>query len=172
MPTIERFGLDALDYIMMMISTVIKQMESEGIFQWNMDYPGRELVQKDIANGTLWGLRSREQILGIVTLNEEQPMEYMDVPWRIQNGSILVIHRLAVHPDSQHQGIARKLLDHAEKYALEKEYCSIRLDAYSANPRALGLYERRGYLRVGEVRFPSRSHPFYCYEKLLRSDSQ
>jgi ribosomal protein S18 acetylase RimI-like enzyme len=58
-------------------------------------------------------------------------------------------------------------MDFAENYAAEKGFSSIRLDAYSGNSRALNLYERRGFRRVGQFFSPRRELPFYCYEKVL-----
>ncbi|HBF38124.1 MAG TPA: hypothetical protein DDW50_12470 [Firmicutes bacterium] len=78
-----------------------------------------------------------------------------------------VIHRLAVNPEYQKQGIGRQLMDFAEKCALERGYTSIRLDAYSGNHRAVNLYENRGYKKVGQFFYPSREFPFYCYEKRI-----
>jgi ribosomal protein S18 acetylase RimI-like enzyme len=59
-------------------------------------------------------------------------------------------------------------MDFAENYAIENNYTSIRLDAFSNNPRALRFYENRDYQRRGEVFFPGRELPFYCFEKILK----
>jgi ribosomal protein S18 acetylase RimI-like enzyme len=42
---------------------------------------------------------------------------------------------------------------------------AVRLDAFSQNPAALRLYEKRGYEKVGEVTF--RKGRFYLFEKKL-----
>ena len=57
----------------------------------------------------------------------------------------------------------------AENYAVVNGYTTIRLDAYSGNPRALHFYECRGYQKAGQLFFPGRELPFYGYEKILRS---
>lgn len=98
---------------------------------------------------------------------EEQPLEYKEINWHTEDKKVLVIHRLAVNYKYQNQGLGRQLLDLVESIAVENRYNSIRLDAYSGNPIALKIYEDRGYQKVGQLFFPFREIPFYCYEKKL-----
>jgi ribosomal protein S18 acetylase RimI-like enzyme len=79
----------------------------------------------------------------------------------------MVIHRLMVSPDSQGQGLGRRMLRFAERHAYDAGFAAIRLDVYTGNPRARGLYARHGYQPVGLVRFPRRRLPFECFEKIL-----
>lgn len=141
-------------------------LRRENIFQWNDNYPAPETITTDIENRHLYIYIQNGQCAGAICLNEDQSPEYLPLPWR-DNGKILVIHRLAVHPLLQKQGIARKLMDFAENFAAGNGYTSIRLDAYSGNPRSLALYEKRGYQKAGEVYFPGRIAHFNCYEKVL-----
>ncbi|GAA3321527.1 hypothetical protein GCM10020331_037750 [Ectobacillus funiculus] len=98
-------------------------------------------------------------------MNEDQSFKYAGLPWSDKEGRPAVIHRLAVHPDSQGKGIGKQLLLHAEALATSQGYTSIRLDAYTANPAAITMYERAGYNPVGQIRFPFRKHPYQCFEK-------
>ena len=59
-------------------------------------------------------------------------------------------------------------MDFAERFAIENEYATIRLDAYSGNQRAIKFYEQQSYKKTGQVFFPKRTLPFYCYEKVLK----
>jgi ribosomal protein S18 acetylase RimI-like enzyme len=99
-------------------------------------------------------------------LNEMQSPEYAQLSW--QRSNPLVVHRLCVRPDRQGSGAARQLMDFAERFAAQHGYDSIRLDTYSGNPRAITLYERRGYRLAGYVRFRRRKLPFLCFELLLQ----
>ena len=58
-------------------------------------------------------------------------------------------------------------MDFALNKAGDEGYSSIRLDAYSQNDRTLRFYENRGYEKRGEIYFPYRDEPFYCYEKAI-----
>src|SRR6266542_2013101 len=75
--------------------------------------------------------------------------------------------RLCVHPDWQQRGAGRHLMDFAEAFAKEHGFSCIRLDAYTGNQRALALYEKRGYDRIGQAHFPRRELPFVCFEKIV-----
>ncbi|MEW9702685.1 GNAT family N-acetyltransferase [Paenibacillus sp. SI8] len=63
--------------------------------------------------------------------------------------------------------MGKKLLIFAEEQARARGCTSIRLDAYTANPTALQMYERAGYSKVGLIRYPLRKEPYQCYEKKM-----
>ena len=75
-------------------------------------------------------------------------------------GRALVIHRLTIDPAFHRRGLAGRLMDFAEEFALTQRYDCIRLDAFTRNPAAFGLYDRRGYRKAGVVRF--RKGDFFC----------
>jgi GNAT superfamily N-acetyltransferase len=110
---------------------------------------------------------SGRECLGTVCISEAQKPEYSAIPWTDIHGRVIVIHRLAVHPQHQGKGLSGKLMDFAEGYGLVHNYSSIRLDAFSKNRQVLQFYENRGYRKRGEVFFAGRISPFYCYEKDL-----
>lgn len=139
----------------------------QGIFQWDAEYPNLVYVQNDITKGTLAKLTNSDQLVGVISFDDFQEPEYKAVNWQINCESIAVIHRLAVDPLFQGKGFAKKLLNFAEKSISESGFQAIRLDAYSGNEMVLGVYEKLGYKRVGEIFFPSRSLPFICMEKSI-----
>ena len=153
--------------IMELIKSCILNMKSVGIHQWNEYYPTLDIIIRDLESDSMYVLKEGNDIWGIIAINEDQSLEYNNISWVSNEGKVLVVHRLAVQPNQQRTGIAKKLMDFAENYAKEKKFTSIRLDTYSGNPRALALYEQRGYIKVGQVYFPMRELPFNCYEKVL-----
>ncbi|MEK3910597.1 N-acetyltransferase [Paenibacillus sp. FSL H7-0331] len=64
-------------------------------------------------------------------------------------------------------GLGSKLLRFAEVYIASYGYTSIRLDVYAENAAALGMYQRGGYSERGNVRYPFRKVPYFCFEKVL-----
>ena len=138
---------------------------ADGIEQWTEEYPNERVLRKDIERGELYGIRKDGKWVGLICLNEEQDVEYKTVDWWDKLGRVLVVHRLAVDPEYQREGLAGKLMDFAEKYALEHAYDTIRLDAYSKNPHIIRFYKKRNYLVRGSVRFAYRVDPFICFEK-------
>ena len=165
---IKKVTITQKDEVFQLIMDCRKAMEEEGVFQWTDQYPTLKIISNDIQKGNLYRLTKNGKIAGVININELQDPEYKQVKWENSDVKIMVIHRLAVHPEFQKQGLAKRLMDFAENYAIENNYTSIRLDAFSNNPRALRFYENRDYQRRGEVFFPGRELPFYCYEKILK----
>ena len=153
--------------IMHLIEDCIKDMESQRIFMWNKEYPNVEIIEDDVINGFGYIMRHHHQCIAYVSINEIQSPEYNQIIWITDGRKVLVIHRLSVHPLFQGKGIAGKLMNFIEDYAVKNHYSCIRFDAYSENTRALRLYDRMGYRRSGQVFFPFKELPFYCYEKAI-----
>ena len=146
-------------------------MRDNGIDQWDADYPNREVILQDLQTQTLFAYRENDVVLGIVVLNESQDEEYAEINWSTsETERNIVVHRLAVRPDQQRRGIARRLMDFAEQWARDNNYDAIRLDTFSQNPRNQRFYLNRGYTDLGLVYLKyKKDHPYYCYELLLKS---
>jgi len=142
------------------------QLRLENIMQWDDIYPNTEVFGADIRSDTLFVAVRENTLVATVALDFIQPEEYQGVNWRYQ-GKMLIVHRLCVDPRRARQGIATALMDFAEQSALEQACSGLRLDAHSANNSALKLYETRNYRLAGQVFFPRRLEPFYCFEKML-----
>jgi GNAT superfamily N-acetyltransferase len=139
-------------------------MNAQGICQWDSHYPSTAHLEADILQRSLYVITDGDATHGLVALNDRQDPEYASIRWS-HSGPPLIVHRLAIEPSSHGKGFARKLMDFSESYAKSKGYACIRLDAFSENPAACRLYERRGYKYMGDVRF--RMGLFRCYEKVL-----
>ncbi len=160
---------DQIEEIIALTKACGAHMRANGIDQWDENYPDWGSIEHDLETETLYAFHDGEQVVGIVVLNETQDEEYDEIDWPSGDASRnLVVHRLAVHPDRQGQGIARKLMDFSEDYAREKGYDSIRLDTFSQNPRNQRFYRNRGYQELGSVFLKyKKDHPYFCYELLL-----
>lgn len=156
---------DLLD-VMYIYKSCVREMNSQGLFNWNTAYPGHEEVLSDIRHGNLFILKENHITIGVVCLNEEQPEEYYAMPWRYP-GPWLVVHRLAVHPSCRNRNSGKKLMDFAEKTAAEKGCQSVRLDAITVNPPAMRLYEKCGYEKTGKIHFSYQRDWFMCMEKAV-----
>lgn len=143
-------------------------MIKNGIYQWNQFYPSRNIFENDIARSELFVLEKDSRIIGTLVISSLMDEEYLPVQWLTPNYKNIYVHRLAVLPEFQGKGYARKLMDFAENYAKEGGYISIRLDTFSQNKRNQKFYETRGYQKLGDIYFPKQSeHPFHCYELVL-----
>jgi ribosomal protein S18 acetylase RimI-like enzyme len=157
-----------LEQLLSIVKSCGQKLIEQGIFQWNEEYPSKEILIEDIELQELWKLEDNNSIIGSIVLTEKEDAEYQHVKWLTKNEHNLYIHRLAVHPKFQGKGYAQKLMDFAEKYAKENGYYTIRLDTFSQNKRNQQFYEQRNYVKLESIYFPKQSaFPFYCYEKIM-----
>lgn len=158
-----------IDRLMAITKACAAKMSAAGIHQWNENYPYPEAFHVDMERGELFVVEKENEIAACITISTVKDEVYEPVRWLSEDGINYYVHRLAVHPDYQHQGIARQLMDFAESYVRENNGVSIRLDTFSKNLRNQQFYEARGYSRLEEIFFPKQSEfPFYCYELLLK----
>jgi GNAT superfamily N-acetyltransferase len=155
-----------IDRVMELVRDCIAGMRQAGIEQWDDIYPNRATMGIDARDGTLYlGSLDAEPFVGMFVVNDVQSPEYRDVPWTIEAARVGVVHRLMVDPRYQGRGLARELMQAAEARAARLGYGAIRLDAFSANPRALRLYRSLGYHDAGCVTL--RKGIFHCFEKQI-----
>lgn len=161
---------EELEAILELTRACGRHMRENGIDQWDENYPDLNSLKRDIETNTLFAFRENDAIVGIVVLNESQDPEYGEINWSTrQSDRNIVVHRLAVSPDHQGKGIARKIMDFAEEWAKENDYDAIRLDTFSQNPRNQRFYKNRGYTELGSVYLSyKKEHPYFCYELLLK----
>jgi ribosomal protein S18 acetylase RimI-like enzyme len=146
---------------------VTADLRKAGVYQWDWFYPNRFVLKADLKRGTLFGIRGEDRIIGAVVVDRRQSGKYSGLDWSDKHGDPACIHRLAVHPGCQRQGIGKKLLQFAENEARGEGRTSIRLDVYTGNPGAVEMYRRAGYADVAAIRYPMRGTPFLCMEKQL-----
>jgi GNAT superfamily N-acetyltransferase len=139
-------------------------MIGRGILQWDDLYPDRGSIERDIRDSALLA-RHRGELVAYLALDSVQDPEYAHVGWRLDDAPIAVVHRLMVSPAWQGRGLGQWCMAVAEQRAAQGGCATMRLDAFTGNPRAMRLYERRGYRAVGVVHF--RTGEFTCFEKAL-----
>ena len=163
----ETIGLQELSEVNQFYSEITSDLRKKGIDQWDRFYPNRFVLKNDLKNGSLFGIKQENQLVGTIVLDTNESKQYKNLQWNDHTGRPLIIHRLAVHPFHQGKGVGKKLLNFAEEYALKKGHTSIRMDVYSKNPGAVGMYERAGYQIRGAIKFPLRKVPYLCFEKII-----
>ena len=157
-----------LDRVKKIAEACAIDMANYSIFQWNAQYPSREIFKNDIESNSLYVIEINNRIIGCIMLSDFKDDVYKDVEWLTKDSKNLYIHRLAVDPHLQKKGYGRKLMDFAEAFAVQNNFASIRLDTFSLNHRNNKFYKSRGYTQLENVFFPMQSEfPFHCYEKVL-----
>ena len=163
-----------IDKIITITRACAQKMISENIYQWNNHYPNKEVFKEDLNRDELYVLLKNdphskaEIVMGCITISTLKDSEYDEINWLTNDALNYYIHRLAVHPDFQHQGNAKKLMNFAENVAKQQNAVSMRLDTFSENTRNIQFYEARGYQRLGTIYFPKQAKtPFHCYELIF-----
>ncbi|MCB0703714.1 MAG: GNAT family N-acetyltransferase [Saprospiraceae bacterium] len=165
-----RLGLATdIDSLIELYGLVTNQLQLMGLRQWHKDYPGQEIILADLHSGNLFLVEQEKRAIGVVVLDDNQHPQYADIDWKFKSGRVLVIHRLAVHPDFSGKGIAQALCRFCESVAKQEGYEHIRLDAYRGNIRSNIFYQKMGYLKTNRsCQFSYQDLPCDCYEKLIQ----
>lgn len=165
---IRKGRLSDIEAIMQLTKSCAKHMISNGIYQWNEHYPNKEAFINDVTRDELYVLEVDGEIAGTVVISTFMDEEYKVVEWLTKNENNIYVHRLAVHPEHQSKGYAKQLMTFVEKFAVDNDYTSIRLDTFSQNKKNQKFYELRSYKQLGDIYFPKQSeYPFHCYELVL-----
>jgi ribosomal protein S18 acetylase RimI-like enzyme len=158
--------INDLDSIMEILGKIIVEMHDYNNFQWDDNYPQAKDFATDIGNGNLFVCVRESKIVGFICINRDQPIEYAKLKWSRAEDA-LVIHRMGVSPDHRNAGIGAELVRFADELARSIGVNCLRTDTYSLNTKAQELFQKNGYVFVGEMSFLSKEKPFYCYDKLL-----
>ena len=157
-----------LDSIFSVINDCKESMRLSGHQQWPDHHPSREVVAMGVQSGAHFVAVDGEEILGGMLLNNSQDEQYKQVEWRVNEGSPFIVHRLAISPNHQGRGVAKKLMVFAEEFAKSHGSTAIRLDTYAGNGVSNRFYENLGYLKVGTIKMPQyMPGDYFCYEKRL-----
>lgn len=143
----------------------IKNMDKQGINQWDEVYPNEDVLKEDIMKKEMYLYCKENEILSVFVLNKDYDEAYNRADWKYPELSFAIVHRLCVNPSVQNRGIGTKTLNIIEELLNNKNIESIRLDVFSENPFALKMYEKHGYKKVGTANW--RKGLFYLYEKKL-----
>lgn len=154
-----------LNVIVSIYNKAIEVMNQNEIMQWDSIYPNRVVLKEDILNGEMLLGEIDNSIVSIAVINKECDEEYETANWKYKDLSYCVIHRLCVNPNFQNRGIGTKTMLLIESLCRTRGFETVRLDAFSLNPYALKMYEKLGYVRVGEATW--RKGLFYLYEKSI-----
>ncbi len=153
--------LDTLDS---MSVKAINAMHKDGIFQWQLSYPRKSHFQVDLEKESLYVYELDKRIVGVMALYEENDPPYRTVSWLRANS--MVIHRIIVDPDYQHQHISQNLLYYALQQCRIQGYESLKIDTHPSN------YKMRHFLKKNqfiELEYIPSMHRI-GYERLIEFD--
>lgn len=135
---------------------------------WDEEYPGTEQAAGDAERGELYVLcqeeEGEEEIIGAMAAGEEDELWDYDF-WSMEIKRHCGCSRLGIASAYQGQGLAGFLFSEVEKDVVLRGYDGIGFLVSPANPKALSVYHKMNYVKVGECwRY---DQDWYCYEKKL-----
>ncbi len=154
--------------ILYLLKVCILDMNQKGLKHWNSVYPGPELISSDLEKSTIYVIKDKGICKGMVTLDSIEPEDYKEIHWPTPAKRPLFLHRLAVHPNWQGQGIARMLLNYAEEFAAKNGYDALRIDVNSTSENARSLCKKLAFNEAGSFFTAFQQKPFICYDKKVR----
>ena len=158
--------LSEIDSIWEILKQAILRRKMDGSNQWQDGYPNLEVVKKDIEKEAGYVLTENESIVGYIAvlINDEPEYAKIEGKW-ITNGDFVLYHRVAISESHLGKGLAKLMITHIEKFALENNIKSIKADTNFDNAAMLSIFDKMGYEYCGEVYF--RGSPRKAYEKVL-----
>ena len=102
--------------IMEIVKQAQEYFKSQGIDQWQNNYPNDEVINNDINNGESYVMLDGDDIVATTVISFAKEKSYeniLDGKW-ITNGDYGVIHRMAVENAHKGKGLSHKIIKYAE----------------------------------------------------------
>jgi GNAT superfamily N-acetyltransferase len=117
-------------------------------------------VLYNMTNGKILIAKSGSEIIGTLRLATKKPWvinaEYFTPVVRT-----IYLTDMAVHPDHQHKGVGKAMIEEAKSIAREWPAGSIRLDAYDAPAGAGDFYLKCGFADRGHIIYRTIPHIYF-----------
>jgi GNAT superfamily N-acetyltransferase len=166
---IKRVTIEDFEKVIKIYHDVAKNMQSNGIFQWNESYPSEGILRNDILSGHMYAGIINTEMASLFVLNKTCEDDYLRANWSYSGNNFIVIHRFCVKVEYQNRGIGIKTMGAIEGYIRELGIESIRIDTFSKNLFSLKLFNSLSYNRVGEADWDRGI--FFIFEKILTSNN-
>ena len=111
-------------------------------------YPFDDMISQNIECGYLYVLKDDGIIKACAICNPYANEEYKQVPWKVNDGPVWIIHTLAVDYDSRRCGVGSELVRNIIRLAGENDIKALHLDVISHNKAAEALYIKLGFTYV------------------------
>ncbi|WP_220197378.1 GNAT family N-acetyltransferase [Ktedonospora formicarum] len=141
-----------------------------GLSHWVPPYP-LDQMRESTVNQRVYAVEGETGLVATFTLDTQAPPYYRPDIWEEPNAQAIYLHRLAVLPALQGQGIGSWCLKSIETHALTENYDAIRLDAFAPHRTLLKFYRKANYhwRATLTIQIPRRgSNDIACFEKTRR----
>lgn len=152
--------------IMLLIEQGRKRLAGLGVDQWQGEYPNEESIRNDIAQKQGHVFISNDMIIAYAAIVFEDDPYYVNIDGKwLTDNPYVVIHRIAVHDDYTHHGVARFIFQTAEKIASKRNISAFRIDTHLQNHYMRNLIRQYGFTLCGIVQV--RDGKRLAYEKAI-----
>src|SRR5690625_1991663 len=134
-----------LPYILKIKEKVVPIMQASGNMQWSDKYPDEEKFTEDLKDAALYVYEEDMIIKGFAVVDNKHPYPYDDIPWELTRADSRALHRMAVDPDFQGQGIASRMMEGLETRLIEAGIRGIHTDTSLENKKMQYQFEKNGY---------------------------
>jgi len=148
------------------LQQAILRRKADGSEQWQDGYPNPEVVKKDVDSGQGYVLSDNDNIIGYTAILINNEPEYAKIKgeW-LSNDDFVVFHRVALSENYLGKGLAQKIFEYIEDFALSNNIYSVKADTNFDNLAMLKIFEKAGYTYCGKVYF--RGGERKAFEKVL-----
>lgn len=164
--TLRAATLSDSEIIWTILQQAIEQRRLDGSTQWQDGYPNPTSIQSDIENGYGFVLQQDDTVIAYAAVIKNNEPAYAAIAGKwLTNDDFLVVHRVAVSNTAKGKGIATRLFQLLEPFAISRQVFSIKVDTNFDNIPMLKILDRLGYIYCGEVFF--RGSARKAFEKVL-----
>ena len=139
--------------IMEIVKQAQEYFKSQGIDQWQNNYPNDEVINNDINNCESYVMLDGDDIVATTVISFAKEKSYeniLDGKW-ITNGDYVVIHRIAVENAHKGKGLSHKIIKYAEEVCKQNNIHSIKVDTHEDNILMQSLLKKNGFEYCGIV---------------------
>ncbi len=156
---IRNAGKEDLDGIMGLVARLVDMTDG----YWDEEYPAREHFEESLAHDGLYVAEKDGRIIATCGIEPAEGVFAELDCWSKNHKKPCTGSRLGVDPDYQGRHIPDKIISFALEDSLRRHsYDSMHFLVARCNTRAINVYDREGFRRVGEAKFFDVD--FYCYE--------
>jgi ribosomal protein S18 acetylase RimI-like enzyme len=85
----------------------------------------------------------------LLIMEKRDTMEIAGTSWMTYDGRRIHLHHFAILPQFQGQGLAKLLMDESLRF-VRKKGCQVKLEVHISNLKAVSLYKKAGFTRLGD----------------------
>lgn len=161
-----------LTRVMEIKESVVPLMIESGNTQWSKDYPDLERFKEDLRTETLYVFEEEGCVKGFAVVDDDHPYPYDDIPWELTRADSRALHRMAVDPECQGNGISTRMMEEIEDMLIEKGIKGIHTDTSLENEKMQYQFKKSDFEFKGKLNLDDNLDDWYvAYEKVFEDEN-